>query len=113
MSFFVEKKFIFGAVGLAVSSAALGFVLGRFSERLSPGRILADIRAEDLSPLAEYMYKLWNPGTSTSQTTETGETFSNRIGGSCLIMHADVTIALQMPMKKVQRLRQFGRINSD
>ena len=54
MSFFAENKFIYGALGLAVSSAALGFVLGRFSERSSLDRIFVDVRAQD-SPLAKYV----------------------------------------------------------
>ena len=36
MSFFTDNKLIFGALGLAVSSAALGFVFGRSSGRSSP-----------------------------------------------------------------------------
>lgn len=54
MSFFAENKLIFGAVGLAVSSAALGFVFGRSSERSSPDNIFVDVGAEG-SPLAKYV----------------------------------------------------------
>ncbi|KAL9983173.1 hypothetical protein ACROYT_G005308 [Oculina patagonica] len=54
MSFFAENKLIFGALGLAVSSAALGFVFGRSSERSSPDSIFVDVGAEG-SPLAKYV----------------------------------------------------------
>lgn len=54
MSFFTDNKLIFGALGLAASSAALGFVFGRFSERPSPDSIFLDVGAEG-SPLAKYV----------------------------------------------------------
>lgn len=56
MSFFAENKFIYGALGLAVSSAALGFVLGRFSERSSLDSLFVDVGAQD-SPLAKYVLR--------------------------------------------------------
>lgn len=54
MSFFTDNKLIFGALGLAVSSAALGFVFGRSYGRLSPDSIFVDVGAEG-SPLAKYI----------------------------------------------------------
>lgn len=54
MSIFTDKKLIFGALGLAASSAALGFVFGRLSECRSPGSIFLDVGAEG-TPLAKYV----------------------------------------------------------
>ena len=69
MSFLSDNKILFGAVGLAVSSAAVGYVLGRRSERLnSSSREYLVKVTRPVGPLANYImdHGIREPTTLTS-----------------------------------------------